>query len=120
MGGHRRSAAQSRLRRVGSDLKSNAVVARLERLGETVVVGHSAVNVLRRPTSSSFRAPSRPEQPRSGPRRRTAHPVVQRAEMLAELMRFRFGVAVAGTHGKTTTTSLVASISRRAAVIRPS
>ncbi len=93
----------------GSDLKSNAVVSRLERLGATVVVGHSAGNVEEADVVvvSSAVAEDNPEVVRAVERR---IPVVQRAEMLAELMRFRFGVAVAGTHGKTTTTSLVASI----------
>ncbi|MGH8264299.1 MAG: UDP-N-acetylmuramate--L-alanine ligase [Steroidobacteraceae bacterium] len=93
----------------GSDLKSNAVVKRLERLGAFVVIGHSAANVAEADVVvvSSAVAADNPEVVRATERR---IPVVQRAEMLAELMRFRFGVAVAGTHGKTTTTSLVASI----------
>jgi UDP-N-acetylmuramate--alanine ligase len=93
----------------GSDLRSNAVVARLERLGARIVIGHSADNVAAADVVvvSSAVARDNPEVVRAVERR---IPVVQRAEMLAELMRFRFGVAVAGTHGKTTTTSLVASI----------
>ncbi len=93
----------------GSDLRSNAVVARLERLGARVMIGHAADNVAQADVVvvSSAVARDNPEVVRASERR---IPVVQRAEMLAELMRFRFGVAVAGTHGKTTTTSLVASI----------
>ena len=93
----------------GSDLRSNAVVARLERLGAHVMIGHAAANVDEADVLvvSSAVARDNPEIKRAIERR---IPVVQRAEMLAELMRFRFGVAVAGTHGKTTTTSLVASI----------
>jgi UDP-N-acetylmuramate--alanine ligase len=93
----------------GSDLRSNAVVARLERLGARIVIGHSAENVAEADVVvvSSAIASDNPEVVRAVERR---IPVVQRAEMLAELMRFRFGVAVAGTHGKTMTTSLVASI----------
>jgi UDP-N-acetylmuramate--alanine ligase len=93
----------------GSDLRSNAVVGRLERLGARIVIGHSADNVAEADVIvvSSAVARDNPEVVRAIERR---IPVVQRAEMLAELMRFRFGVAVAGTHGKTTTTSLVASI----------
>ena len=93
----------------GSDLRSNAVVTRLERLGAHVVIGHAAENVDEADVVvvSSAVARDNPEIKRALERR---IPVVRRAEMLAELMRFRFGVAVAGTHGKTTTTSLVASI----------
>jgi UDP-N-acetylmuramate--alanine ligase len=93
----------------GSDLRANAVVARLERLGARIVIGHAAENVAQADVVvvSSAVARDNPEVAQAIERR---IPVVQRAEMLAELMRFRFGVAVAGTHGKTTTTSLVASI----------
>ena len=93
----------------GSDLKSNAVTERLAGLGAQVWIGHDAghigaANVL---VVSSAVAPGNPEVAAALALR---IPVVQRAEMLAELMRFRIGVAVAGTHGKTTTTSLIASI----------
>jgi UDP-N-acetylmuramate--alanine ligase len=93
----------------GSDLKPNAVTARLETLGARVFRGHAAgqiagANVV--VVSSAVRADN-PEVVAAGAQR---IPVVQRAEMLAELMRFRIGIAIAGTHGKTTTTSLIASI----------
>ena len=93
----------------GSDLKPNAVTARLETLGALVFRGHEAgqvsgANVV--VVSSAVRGDN-PEVVAAGAQR---IPVVQRAEMLAELMRFRIGIAVAGTHGKTTTTSLIASI----------
>ena len=93
----------------GSDLRANAVVTRLERLGARIVIGHAAENVAQADVVvvSSAVARDNPEVAHAIERR---IPVVQRAEMLAELMRFRFGVAVAGTHGKTTTTSLVASV----------
>jgi UDP-N-acetylmuramate--alanine ligase len=93
----------------GSDLKAGAVTQRLESLGASVMLGHSAshlegVDVV---VVSSAVAADNPEVVEAHRRR---IPVVKRAEMLAELMRFRYGIAVAGTHGKTTTTSLVASV----------
>ncbi len=93
----------------GSDLKANAVTQRLEALGARIVMGHAAANVQGADVvvvSSAVNA-TNPEVIEA-----QAHrvPVVQRAEMLAELMRFRFGIAIAGTHGKTTTTSMVASL----------
>jgi UDP-N-acetylmuramate--alanine ligase len=93
----------------GSDLKAGAVTQRLESLGADVMLGHSAghlegVDVV---VVSSAVASDNPEVVEAQRRR---IPVVKRAEMLAELMRFRYGIAVAGTHGKTTTTSLVASV----------
>jgi UDP-N-acetylmuramate--alanine ligase len=94
----------------GSDLKANAVTQRLESLGARVIVGaHDAANIGDADVvvvSSAVR-PDNPEVQAATARR---VPVVQRAEMLGELMRFRYAIAVAGTHGKTTTTSLVASI----------
>ncbi len=93
----------------GSDLASNAVTRRLEELGATVHQGHSAelvdgasVVVI----SSAVKA----DNPEVVAAREQRIPVIPRAEMLAELMRFRESIAVAGTHGKTTTTSLLASI----------
>jgi UDP-N-acetylmuramate--alanine ligase len=93
----------------GSDLKGNAVTERLARLGATVFIGHdekylgeSDVVVV-----SSAVNRSNPEVAAALAKR---IPVVARAEMLGELMRFRYSIAVAGTHGKTTTTSLVASV----------
>jgi UDP-N-acetylmuramate--alanine ligase len=93
----------------GSDLKPNAVTKRLAGLGARIAYGHSAshvdgANVV---VVSSAVPEDNPEIIAALAAR---VPVVQRAEMLAELMRFREGIAVAGTHGKTTTTSLVASI----------
>ncbi len=93
----------------GSDLKAGEVTRRLESLGARVMLGHSAnhlegVDVV--VVSSAVRA----DNPEVVEAHRRRLPVVKRAEMLAELMRFRYGIAVAGTHGKTTTTSLVASV----------
>jgi UDP-N-acetylmuramate--alanine ligase len=92
----------------GSDLAETATVRRLRALGIRIVVGHDARNVeaVDAVVTSAAVSPDNPEVARA----REAHiPVVPRAMMLAELMRFKQGIAIAGTHGKTTTTSLVAA-----------
>jgi UDP-N-acetylmuramate--alanine ligase len=93
----------------GSDLARSATVNRLVRLGATVFFGHAAENIIGADVvvASSAIAADNPELTAAHARR---VPVVPRAEMLGELMRYRHGIAVAGTHGKTTTTSLVTSI----------
>ncbi|MFN2308160.1 MAG: UDP-N-acetylmuramate--L-alanine ligase [Gammaproteobacteria bacterium] len=93
----------------GSDLRANGVTRRLESLGVSVFLGHRADQVQDSDVVvvSSAVDSSNPEVAEARARR---IPIVPRAEMLAELMRFRYGIAVAGTHGKTTTTSLIASL----------
>ena len=93
----------------GSDLKPNAVTQRLAQLGAEIKIGHAADNVGEADVLvvSSAVQPDNPEVVEAQARR---IPIVQRAQMLGELMRFRYAIAVAGTHGKTTTTSMVASI----------
>jgi UDP-N-acetylmuramate--alanine ligase len=93
----------------GSDLKESVVTRRLARLGAEIFIGHRAENVgdADLVVVSSAVDPENPEIVRA---RKERKPIVRRAEMLAELMRFRFAIAVAGTHGKTTTTSLIASM----------
>ena len=93
----------------GSDLKAGKQTKRLEKLGATVFIGHAADNIENADAVvvSSAVDETNPEVTAA---RDKLMPVVRRAEMLAELMRFRYSIAVAGTHGKTTTTSLVASI----------
>jgi UDP-N-acetylmuramate--alanine ligase len=93
----------------GSDLKANAVTRRLERLGAKIFIGHSAANLGSADVVvvSTAVGSANPEVAAALAKR---VPVVPRAEMLGELMRFRYSIAVAGTHGKTTTTSLVASV----------
>jgi UDP-N-acetylmuramate--alanine ligase len=93
----------------GSDLKSGESTRRLEQLGARVLIGHRAGNVDGADVVvvSSAIDSGNPEVARALAER---IPVVKRAEMLGELMRFRYSIAVAGTHGKTTTTSLVASV----------
>jgi UDP-N-acetylmuramate--alanine ligase len=93
----------------GSDKADNAVTRRLAKLGITVHREHTAANVLGADcvvVSSAIN----PDNPELLEARAQRIPVVPRAEMLAELMRFKRGIAVAGTHGKTTTTSLTASV----------
>ncbi|WP_297528553.1 UDP-N-acetylmuramate--L-alanine ligase [Thiohalobacter sp.] len=93
----------------GSDLRDNAVTRRLAGLGVQVFRGHDAAHVEGADVVViSTAVPA--DNPERVAARAARIPVVPRAEMLAELMRFRFGIAVAGTHGKTTTTSLVASL----------
>ncbi len=96
----------------GSDIADNAVVRHLRDLGIEVTIGHEARNVADAHVVvvSSAIGEDNPEVEAA---RELRIPVVRRAEMLAELMRFRRGIAVAGTHGKTTTTSLVASLLAR-------
>jgi UDP-N-acetylmuramate--alanine ligase len=93
----------------GTDLKDSAATRRLRELGATIFIGHAEKNAEGADVivvSTAVKA--------NNPEILYAHaqriPVVRRAEMLAELMRFRYGIAIAGTHGKTTTTSLVASV----------
>ncbi len=93
----------------GSDLAESAAVRRLRDMDVEVFIGHSAdyVRGCGVIVVSSAVADDNPEVCEA---RRWRIPVLKRAEMLAELMRFRFGIAVAGTHGKTTTTSLIAAL----------
>lgn len=93
----------------GSDLRPSSVTARLQQLGIEVFIGHAADHVRDADvvvSSSAVRA----DNPEVVAARGARVPVVPRAEMLAELMRYRHGIAVAGTHGKTTTTSLIAAV----------
>ncbi len=93
----------------GSDIKESAVTKRLEQQGVTVLIGHKKDNVDNVDVVVTSTAVDKEnEEVKAAYVNRI--PVIPRAEMLAELMRFRFGIAVAGTHGKTTTTSLTASI----------
>ncbi|MED5442009.1 MAG: Mur ligase domain-containing protein, partial [Pseudomonadota bacterium] len=93
----------------GSDLKDSVVTQRLQTLGAEVFIGHKEENISEADVLvvSTAIDESNPEVSAALARR---VPIVRRAEMLAELMRFRHGIAVAGTHGKTTTTSLVTSV----------
>src|ERR1700721_654582 len=93
----------------GSDLKSSAVTQRLAGLGAAVFEGHRAENVSGAEvvvTSSAISV----ENSEVAEAHKLHVPVIQRAEMLAELMRLKYGIAIAGMHGKTTTTSMVAAV----------
>ncbi len=93
----------------GSDLKSSAVTQRLAGLGATTFEGHRAENIIAAEvvvTSSAISA----DNPEVTEAHKLHIPVIQRAEMLAELMRLKYGIAIAGMHGKTTTTSMVAAV----------
>jgi UDP-N-acetylmuramate--alanine ligase len=93
----------------GSDLKSSAVTQRLAGLGAAIFEGHRAENVAGAEVvvTSSAIATGNPEVVEA---HKLHVPVIQRAEMLAELMRLKYGIAIAGMHGKTTTTSMVAAV----------
>lgn len=93
----------------GSDAKASVTTERLSAMGAKVFIGHDAANVtgVDVVVNSSAIDEANPEIKAA---REARIPIVRRAEMLAELMRYRHGIAVAGTHGKTTTTSLLASI----------
>ena len=93
----------------GSDINDGPVTKRLRDMGATIFIGHAAGNVdgVDVVVNSTAVSDHNPEMVRARDQR---IPIVRRAEMLAELMRYRHGIAVAGTHGKTTTTSLIASI----------
>ncbi|MDP9146812.1 MAG: Mur ligase domain-containing protein, partial [Acidobacteriota bacterium] len=93
----------------GSDSKPSPITERLATLGATIFNGHEALNVdgAHVVVTSSAIAQNNPEIVEA---HKMKIPVIPRAEMLAELMRLKYGIAVAGAHGKTTTTSIVASV----------
>jgi UDP-N-acetylmuramate--alanine ligase len=93
----------------GSDQKESAVTSRLAGLGAEIMHGHSMQHV-QQADAVVISSAIKEDNPEVIAARDARIPVVPRAEMLAELMRFHYGIAVAGTHGKTTTTSLVTSI----------
>src|SRR5215218_241689 len=97
----------------GSDAKRSPVTDRLASLGVTVQAGHAAANVGDADVVV-YSSAVRPDNPEVAEAARRRIPVIARAEMLAELMRLRFGIAVAGAHGKTSTTSMVALVLERA------
>ncbi|WP_435274478.1 UDP-N-acetylmuramate--L-alanine ligase [Psychrobium sp. nBUS_13] len=113
MGGIAEVLANEGYQVTGSDQATNRVTSRLSDLGATVYLGHSGEQVEGAcvVVVSTAIDESNPEIIRA---KELRIPIVQRAQMLAELMRFRHGIAVAGTHGKTTTTSLTASIFAKA------
>ncbi|MBL1320315.1 MAG: UDP-N-acetylmuramate--L-alanine ligase [Methylophaga sp.] len=93
----------------GSDLQENALIQHLRQLGATVMIGHDASHLAGTDVVVVTTAINA-ENPELLAAKELRIPIVPRAEMLAELMRFSYGIAVAGTHGKTTTTSLLAAL----------
>ncbi|HEX3663060.1 MAG TPA: UDP-N-acetylmuramate--L-alanine ligase [Acidobacteriaceae bacterium] len=93
----------------GSDLRRSQVTERLATLGATVFEGHAAANVVGAGVVVVSSAVNE-RNPEVAEARSRKIPVIQRAEMLAELMRLKYGIAIAGMHGKTTTTSMVAAV----------
>src|SRR5690242_15795633 len=93
----------------GSDLKLSPITARLEQMGARIYEGHTASNVAGAKAvvvSSAVDA----QNPEVQEARRLGIPVIPRGELLAELMRLKYGIAIAGSHGKTTTTSMTATV----------
>jgi UDP-N-acetylmuramate--alanine ligase len=99
----------------GSDLRLSAVTERLERLGAQIWEGHDAAHV-GEAEAVVVSSAVRPDNPEVVEARRRQIPVIPRGEMLAELMRLKYGIAVAGSHGKTTTSSMVAAVLAEAAL----
>ena len=93
----------------GSDLKETEITSRLESMGASIKIGHNKNNLMNVAVVVISSAINR-DNPELSYARSNGLPVVRRAEMLAELMRMKSNVAVAGTHGKTTTTTLVATL----------
>ncbi|MDO1559753.1 UDP-N-acetylmuramate--L-alanine ligase [Brevundimonas sp. 2R-24] len=94
----------------GSDAKASANTERLEKLGARVFIGHAAENVGEGVSAVVYSTAVKSDNPEMAVARERRIPLVRRAEMLAELMRLQFSIAVGGTHGKTTTTSMVAAL----------
>jgi len=93
----------------GSDLKSSKTTIRLESIGAKVFIGHKPEN-LGDAEVVVISSAVKEDNPEVQEARRIGLPVIPRAEMLAELMRYKQGIAVAGSHGKTTTTTLIAAV----------
>ncbi len=94
----------------GSDLKRNPLIEQLERLGAKISIGHDARNIPENTTVIVYSSAVRVDNPEYIEAQTRNLPCIPRAEMLAELMRMKYGIAVAGSHGKTTTTSMTAKI----------
>ena len=94
----------------GSDAKASANTERLEKQGAKIFIGHDAAHVTDGVCALVYSTAVKQDNPEMVEARRRRIPLVRRAEMLAELMRLQFSIAVGGTHGKTTTTSLVAAL----------
>jgi len=94
----------------GSDAKASANTERLEKLGARIFIGHDAAHVSEGVSAVVYSTAVKATNPEMMAARERRIPIVRRAEMLAELMRLQFSIGVGGTHGKTTTTSMVAAL----------
>lgn len=97
----------------GSDQKKSAVTARLERIGATIHIGHNAENLAPDASLLVYSSAVSQENPELVAAKNRPIPVIPRAAVLAELMRLKYGVGVSGSHGKTTTTTMIATILER-------
>jgi len=94
----------------GSDLYESQTTQRLQSMGARIVIGHREANLDTNPSVVVISSAVKFSNPEVLEARKRTIPVIPRAEMLAELMRMKYGVAVAGSHGKTTTTSMIATV----------
>lgn len=94
----------------GSDLATGETTERLEKLGATISKGHSASNVAADVDAVVYSSAVQGDNPEVREAQRRKIPIIRRAEMLAEVMRLKYGIGIAGTHGKTTTTSMVSLV----------
>jgi len=94
----------------GSDLYESQTTQRLQSMGARIVIGHREANLASNPSVVVISSAVKFSNPEVLEARKRTIPVIPRAEMLAELMRMKYGVAVAGSHGKTTTTSMIATV----------
>jgi len=94
----------------GSDRAANENTERLQALGVTVAIGHAAANVAADVDALVYSSAVGSDNPEVAEAQRRKIPVIRRAEMLAEVMRLKYGIGIAGTHGKTTTTSMVSLV----------
>jgi len=94
----------------GSDKALSEVTERLQKLGATVYEGHKASNIAQDVDALVYSSAVTPENPEVVEAQRRKIPIIRRAEMLAEVMRLKYGVGIAGTHGKTTTTSMISLV----------
>ncbi len=94
----------------GSDLAPGETTERLEKLGATVMKGHDAANIASDVDAVVYSSAVQGDNPEVREAQRRKIPIIRRAEMLAEVMRLKYGIGVAGTHGKTTTTSMISLV----------
>ena len=94
----------------GSDKSLSEVTDRLQQLGAEIEEGHNAANLPQDADALVYSSAVGPENPEVAEAQRRSIPIIRRAEMLAEVMRLKYGIGIAGTHGKTTTTSMISLV----------